>query len=69
VFFEDTHHAVAHTVLHSGLLLVRGTVEARGPRRTVVGAMAWDLEQLATVRRDHGSQAALGGGGCRRGLA
>ncbi|MFC1435316.1 DNA polymerase III subunit alpha [Streptacidiphilus sp. N1-3] len=59
VFFEDTHHAVAHTVFHNGLLLVRGSVEARGPRRTVVGEMVWDLEELAAVRRDHGPQAAL----------
>jgi error-prone DNA polymerase len=59
VFFEDTHQAVAHTVFHSGLLLVRGSVEARGPRRTVVGQLVWDLEELATVRRDHGPQAAL----------
>jgi hypothetical protein len=38
---------------------VRGTVEARGPRRTLVGEMVWDLEELAAVRRDHGPQAAL----------
>ena len=59
VFFEDTHHATAHIVFHNGLLLVRGSVEARGPRRTVVGEMVWDLEELAAVRRDHGPQAAL----------
>ncbi|MFG2960895.1 DNA polymerase III subunit alpha [Streptomyces sp. NPDC048291] len=58
-FFEDSHEHVAHTVFHSGLLLVRGTVEARGPRRTVVGEMAWDLEEVADARRDHGPQAAL----------
>ncbi|MFG3590612.1 DNA polymerase III subunit alpha [Streptomyces sp. NPDC047990] len=58
-FFEDSHEQVAHTVFHSGLLLVRGTVEARGPRRTVVGDMAWDLEEVAAARRDHGPQAAL----------
>ncbi|MGW3653775.1 DNA polymerase III subunit alpha, partial [Streptomyces sp. NPDC000878] len=58
-FFEDSHERVAHTVFHSGLLLVRGTVEARGPRRTVVGEMAWDLEEVAAARRDHGPQAAL----------
>ncbi|MGW7276533.1 DNA polymerase III subunit alpha [Streptomyces sp. NPDC054864] len=58
-FFEDSHEACAHTIFHSGLLLVRGTVEARGPRRTVVGEMAWDLEAVATTRRDHGPQAAL----------
>jgi error-prone DNA polymerase len=59
VFFDNTHHAVAHTVFHCGLLLVRGSVEARGPRRTVVGEMVWDLEELAAVRRDQGPQAAL----------
>ncbi|GHB28928.1 DNA-directed DNA polymerase [Streptomyces umbrinus] len=58
-FFEDSHDACAHTVFHSGLLLVRGTVEARGPRRTVVGEMAWDLDEVAEARRDHGPQAAL----------
>lgn len=44
---------------HSGLLLVRGTVEARGPRRTVVGQAVWDLDTVAAARRDHGPQAAL----------
>ncbi|MFD7555800.1 DNA polymerase III subunit alpha [Streptomyces sp. NPDC059835] len=58
-FFEDSHADSAHTVFHSGLLLVRGVVEARGPRRTVVGQMAWDLEQLAAARRDHGPEAVL----------
>ncbi|WP_327749745.1 DNA polymerase III subunit alpha [Streptomyces europaeiscabiei] len=58
-FFEDSHEACAHTVFHSGLLLVRGTVTARGPRRTVVGEMAWDLDEVAAARRDHGPQAAL----------
>lgn len=58
-FFEDSHEACAHTVFHSGLLLVRGTVTARGPRRTVIGEMAWDLDEVAQARRDHGPQAAL----------
>ncbi|MEU6680959.1 DNA polymerase III subunit alpha [Streptomyces sp. NPDC046925] len=58
-FFEDSHDACAHTIFHSGLLLVRGSVEARGPRRTVVGEMVWDLEAVAAARRDHGPQAAL----------
>ncbi|MEU9108136.1 DNA polymerase III subunit alpha [Streptomyces xanthophaeus] len=58
-FFEDSHDAVAHTVFHSALLLVRGTVEARGPRRTIVGQMVWDLEELAAARRDHGPEAVL----------
>ncbi|EDY52243.1 DNA polymerase III [Streptomyces clavuligerus] len=58
-FFEDSHPACAHTVFHSGLLLVRGTVEQRGQRRTVVGHMAWDLDDVATTRRDAGPEAAL----------
>ncbi|MGW5352327.1 DNA polymerase III subunit alpha [Streptomyces sp. NPDC004031] len=58
-FFEDSHEACAHTVFHSGLLLVRGTVQVRGTRRTVVGTMAWDLEKVAATRRDDGPEAAL----------
>ncbi|MEU7072901.1 DNA polymerase III subunit alpha [Streptomyces narbonensis] len=58
-FFEDTHERCAHTIFHNGLLLVRGAVEARGPRRTVVGEMAWDLDSLATIRATHGPQAVL----------
>ncbi|MFG2555170.1 DNA polymerase III subunit alpha [Streptomyces sp. NPDC048581] len=58
-FFEDSHPACAHTVFHSGLLLVRGTVQVRGTRRTVVGSMAWDLDEIAAARRDNGPEAAL----------
>ncbi|MEU6196936.1 DNA polymerase III subunit alpha [Streptomyces sp. NPDC047061] len=58
-FFEDSHPACAHTVFHSGLLLVRGTVQVRGTRRTVVGTMAWDLDEIAAARRDNGPEAAL----------
>jgi error-prone DNA polymerase len=58
-FFEDSHEACAHTVFHSSLLLVRGTVESRGRRRTVVGEQVWDLDEVAAARRDHGPQAAL----------
>ncbi|MEU5417880.1 DNA polymerase III subunit alpha [Streptomyces sp. NPDC020667] len=58
-FFENSHEACARTIFHSAILLVRGTVEARGPRRTVVGDMVWDLEQLAAARRDHGPEAVL----------
>jgi error-prone DNA polymerase len=58
-FFEDSHESCAYTVFHSGLLLVRGTVQVRGTRRTIVGTMAWDLEQIAAARRDNGPQAAL----------
>ncbi|MFJ1750556.1 DNA polymerase III subunit alpha [Streptomyces sp. NPDC088116] len=58
-FFEDSHPACAYTVFHSGLLLVRGTVQVRGTRRTVVATMAWDLDEIATARRDNGPEAAL----------
>ncbi|MDX6355304.1 MAG: error-prone polymerase, partial [Streptomyces sp.] len=58
-FFEDSHGRCAHTIFHSGMLLVRGTVQVRGTRRTIVGTMAWDLEQIAVARRDHGPEAAL----------
>ncbi|MEV8546339.1 DNA polymerase III subunit alpha [Streptomyces sp. NPDC051572] len=58
-FFEDSHPACAYTVFHSGLLLVRGTVQVRGTRRTVVGSMAWDLDEIANARRDDGPEAAL----------
>ncbi|MFD3517654.1 DNA polymerase III subunit alpha [Streptomyces sp. NPDC058657] len=58
-FFEDSHRDCAHTVFHSGLLLVRGTVQVRGTRRTVVGTMAWDLDRIAAARRDEGPEAAL----------
>ncbi|MFS1303378.1 DNA polymerase III subunit alpha [Streptosporangium longisporum] len=59
VFFDDSHPACARTIFHSGLLLVRGTVARRGDRRTVVGQVAWDLEEVAAARRDAGPQAAL----------
>ncbi|MFI6689200.1 DNA polymerase III subunit alpha [Streptomyces sp. NPDC050485] len=58
-FFEDSHPACAHTIFHSGLLLIQGTVERRGPRRTVVGHRVWDLDELAGERRDNGLEAAL----------
>ncbi|WP_237277571.1 OB-fold nucleic acid binding domain-containing protein, partial [Streptomyces caniscabiei] len=56
-FFDSAHDAVAHTVFHSSLLLVRGKVQRRGQRATVVGERAWDLEALAAARRDHGPEA------------
>ncbi|MFJ9738659.1 DNA polymerase III subunit alpha [Streptomyces sp. NPDC101166] len=54
-FFDDSHDACAHTVFHSWLLLVRGTVQRRGPRSlSVVGAAAWNLAELLEVRREEG---------------
>ncbi|MFG2530852.1 DNA polymerase III subunit alpha [Streptomyces sp. NPDC048516] len=57
-FFDDSHQACAHTVFHSWLLLVRGTVQRRGPRSlSVVGAAAWNLAELAELRREGGLEA------------
>ncbi|MER5718595.1 DNA polymerase III subunit alpha [Streptomyces sp. NPDC002132] len=54
-FFDDSHDVCAHTVFHSWLLLVRGTVQRRGPRSlSVVGAAAWNLAELLEVRREEG---------------
>ncbi|BDM68284.1 DNA-directed DNA polymerase [Streptomyces nigrescens] len=57
-FFDDSHEACAHTVFHSWLLLVRGTVQRRGPRSlSVVGSAAWNLAELAELRREGGLEA------------
>ncbi|KIZ17786.1 DNA polymerase III subunit alpha [Streptomyces natalensis] len=57
-FFDDSHAACAHTVFHSWLLLVRGTVQRRGPRSlSVVGTAAWNLAELAELRRTGGLKA------------
>ncbi|RMI30775.1 DNA polymerase III subunit alpha [Streptomyces triticirhizae] len=57
-FFEDSHAASAHTVFHSWLLLVRGTVQRRGPRTlSVVGQIAWDLADLVELRAAGGLSA------------
>ncbi|MEV6103483.1 DNA polymerase III subunit alpha [Streptomyces sp. NPDC051940] len=57
-FFEDSHDACAHTVFHSWLLLVRGVVQRRGGGNgkalSVVGSAAWDLAELAELRRTGG---------------
>ncbi|MBB5936291.1 DNA polymerase III subunit alpha [Streptomyces zagrosensis] len=52
------HAACAYTVFHSWLLLIRGVVQRRGPRSfSVVGAAAWDLAELAELRRTGGLEA------------
>ena len=57
-FFDESHSACAHTVFHSWLLLVRGVLQRRGPRSlSVVGAVAWDLAELAELRRTGGLDA------------
>ena len=57
-FFDDSQADYAHTVFHSGLLLVRGKVQRRGPRSlSVVGSAAWDLLELAELRRTGGLDA------------
>lgn len=59
-FFEDSHAACAHTVFHSGLLLVRGQLQRRGRALSVVGEMAWDLAELARLRTTGGLDAVAG---------
>ncbi|WP_368397055.1 DNA polymerase III subunit alpha [Streptomyces sclerotialus] len=57
-FFDDSHEACAHTVFHSWLLLVRGTVQRRGPRSlSVVGTAVWNLAELAELRERGGLRA------------
>ncbi|MEU6219777.1 DNA polymerase III subunit alpha [Streptomyces sp. NPDC047022] len=60
-FFEDSHEACAHTVFHSWLLLVRGVVQRRGggggKALSVTGSAAWDLTELAELRREGGLSA------------
>ncbi|MFJ7156848.1 DNA polymerase III subunit alpha [Streptomyces sp. NPDC101118] len=57
-FFDDSHERCAHTVFHSWLLLVRGVVQRRGPQSlSVVGEAAWNLAELAELRREGGLDA------------
>ncbi|MFI2781882.1 DNA polymerase III subunit alpha [Streptomyces sp. ALB3] len=57
-FFDDSHAACAHTVFHSWLLLVRGVVQRRGARSmSVVASAAWNLAELAELRRTGGLDA------------
>ncbi|SCD65232.1 helix-hairpin-helix domain-containing protein, partial [Streptomyces sp. DfronAA-171] len=57
-FFDDSHERCAHTVFHSWLLLVRGTVQRRGPRSlSVVGTVAWNLAELLDLRAEGGLEA------------
>ncbi|WP_200261353.1 DNA polymerase III subunit alpha [Streptomyces sp. HSG2] len=57
-FFSDSQDDCAHTIFHSWLLLVRGKVQRRGPRSlSVVGSAAWDLAELAELRRSGGLDA------------
>lgn len=58
-FFDDSREACAHTIFHSGLLLVRGTVEARDPRRTVVGQSVWTSRSSLRPAATMGPQAVL----------
>ncbi|MER7005426.1 DNA polymerase III subunit alpha [Dactylosporangium sp. NPDC000555] len=57
-FFDDTHPACARTLLHSGLLVLRGTLQRRGPRSlTAVGTHAWDLTAVHAACRALGPDA------------
>ncbi|WP_370149231.1 DNA polymerase III subunit alpha [Streptacidiphilus sp. EB129] len=56
-FFDDAA-ACANVVFHSFLLLVRGTVQRRGPRSiSVVGTAAWNLADLADAHKTGGAAA------------
>ncbi|HZE30695.1 MAG TPA: DNA polymerase III subunit alpha, partial [Actinoallomurus sp.] len=51
-FLGNTHPDSAHTLFHSELLLVQGTLHHRGPlSHTVIGARAWNLAELAATHR------------------
>ncbi|MEV7720559.1 DNA polymerase III subunit alpha [Streptomyces sp. NPDC088184] len=57
-FFEDSHARCAHTVFHSSLLLVRGTLARRPPRAfSITGTAAWDLAELIGLYREGGPAA------------
>ncbi|MFF8696553.1 DNA polymerase III subunit alpha [Streptomyces sp. NPDC015144] len=57
-FFEDSHARCAHTVFHSGLLLVRGTLARRPPRAfSITGTAAWDLAELIELYAEGGPAA------------
>lgn len=57
-FFEDSHARCAHTVFHSSLLLVRGTVTRRPPRAfSITGTAAWDLAELIELHHEGGPAA------------
>lgn len=56
-FFDDSHAACAHTVFHSWLLLVRGWSSAAARSLSVVGSAAWNLAELAELRRTGGLDA------------
>ncbi|MFJ3530430.1 DNA polymerase III subunit alpha [Streptomyces sp. NPDC090132] len=57
-FFEDSHGRCAHTVFHSGLLLVRGTLARRPPRAfSITGTAAWNLAELIDLYREGGPAA------------
>ncbi|MGW1293682.1 DNA polymerase III subunit alpha [Streptomyces sp. NPDC002533] len=57
-FFEDSHGRCAHTVFHSSLLLVRGTLARRPPRAfSITGTAAWNLAELIDLYREGGPAA------------
>ncbi|MEV1045656.1 DNA polymerase III subunit alpha [Streptomyces sp. NPDC049916] len=57
-FFEDSHARCAHTVFHSSLLLVRGTLARRPPRAfSITGAAAWNLAELIDLYHEGGPAA------------
>ncbi|MFJ2810557.1 DNA polymerase III subunit alpha [Kitasatospora sp. NPDC087271] len=56
-FFDDSHEQAAYPLFHHFLLLARGTVSRRGKSVTVVGARAWNLQEVADTHRAGGTAA------------
>jgi error-prone DNA polymerase len=55
-FFHDSQEAVAYTMFHCWLVVVRGTIQRRGARSiSIVGSRAWDLTALAQAHRAGGT--------------
>jgi error-prone DNA polymerase len=60
VFFHDSQEAVAYTVFHCWLVVVRGTLQRRGARSiSIVGSRAWepDSPRTGAPRRWHSQPA------------
>ncbi|MFG2819568.1 DNA polymerase III subunit alpha [Kitasatospora sp. NPDC048365] len=56
-FFDDTHEQAASTLFHHFLILARGTVSRRGQSVTVIGTLAWNLQEIADAHRAGGTAA------------
>ncbi|MGW1838527.1 DNA polymerase III subunit alpha [Streptomyces sp. NPDC002067] len=57
-FFENSHPRCAHTLFHSNLLLVRGTLTRRPPHAlSITGTEAWNLAELIDLHHHSGPTA------------